>query len=355
MPSRNPTDLAGFRMTAEWEPHAATWLAWPHNRRDWPGRFAPIHWVYVEIVRHLHRRERVELIVESERAGQRARKMLEQAGVDLSQVGIHCFPTDRSWLRDSGPIFVTNGSKLAATHWGFTAWAKYSNWRKDASVGRKIAEAAKVRVVEPAIAGRRVVLEGGAIDVNGCGTLMTTEQCLLGAEQQRNAGVSREWWEDVFARFLGIRKVLWLGQGIAGDDTHGHIDDLARFVGPRTVATIVEADRNDVNYQPLQANLKRLRSMTGQDGRPLEIIELPTPRPLIFKDNRMPASYANFYIANGLVLVPTFNDPSDRIALDRLANAFPGREVVGIHCSDLVWGFGTLHCSTQQQPAIPRS
>jgi agmatine deiminase len=344
-----PRDL-GFRMPAEWEPHAATWLAWPRNPRDWPGKFAAIPWVYGDIVRHLHRRERVRLVVEDAPHERRARRVLEKIGVDFAQLDFFRFPTDRSWLRDSGPLFVTNQKEVAATCWRFNAWAKYGNWRKDVKIPCRIARAAKVRIWEPRLNGRPIVLEGGSIDVNGQGTMLTTEECLLSDEQQRNPGLTREQLEQLFAGYLGVRKVLWLGKGIAGDDTHGHVDDLARFAGPRTVVTVVESDRNDENYTPLQENLRRLKSMTGQDGRPLEIVELPMPRPLYFQNQRLPASYANFYIANGLVLVPTFHDPNDRLALNTLAKVFPDREIIGIHSVDYVWGFGTLHCSTQQEP-----
>jgi agmatine deiminase len=340
----------GFRMPAEWEPHEATWLAWPRNPRDWPGKFAAIPWVYGDIVRHLHRRERVRIVVEDASHERRARRVLEKVGVEMAQIEFFRFATDRSWLRDSGAIFVRNETEVAATCWRFNAWAKYDNWRKDVKIPGKIARAANVRIWEPRLAGRPIVLEGGSIDVNGQGTLLTTEECLLGDEQQRNPGVTREQLEGIFADYLGIRKVLWLGKGIVGDDTHGHIDDLARFVGPRTVVTVVEPDRNDENYEPLQDNVRRLLSMTDQNSRPLEIVELPMPRPLYFQKTRLPASYANFYIANDLVLAPTFNDPNDRLALNTLAKVFPDREVIGIHSVDYAWGFGTLHCSTQQEP-----
>jgi agmatine deiminase len=244
---------------------------------------------------------------------------------------------------------------LLATAWGFNAWAKYPNWRNDATIAPKVAHALGIPVVRPCIelAGkcRRVVLEGGSIDVNGAGTLLTTEECLLSPVQQRNPRVSREQLENIFAQYLGIRKVLWLGSGIAGDDTHGHVDDLARFVGPQTVVAAVEQDPADPNYQPLQDNLRRLRSMSDQDGRPLRVVELPMPGPVVFQGRRLPASYANFYIANGLVLAPTFNDKNDRAALNLLAELFPDRDVVGIYCGDLIWGFGAIHCMTQQQPA----
>jgi agmatine deiminase len=340
-----------IRLPAEWEPHEATWLAWPHNPRDWPGKFAALHWVYTEIVRHLSRHEPVHILVEDERWEQRVSAMLAKVGIDESRVSfLHC-PTDRSWLRDSGPIFVRQGQVLVATCWRFNAWAKYANWRKDQHVAMCIARAAQVESRQPQWAKGHVVLEGGAIDTNGQGCLLTTEECLLGDVQQRNPGMTREHWEQLFAEYLGVRKVLWLGQGIVGDDTHGHVDDLARFVGPRRVVVVVESAPSDENYAPLQANLACLRAMTDQDGRPLEVIELPMPRPVRFNGLRLPASYANFYIANGLVLVPTFNDPHDRIALSTLAELFPDREVIGIHSVDYVWGFGTLHCSTQQQPA----
>jgi agmatine deiminase len=341
-------------MPAEWEPHAATWLAWPHNPRDWPGKFSAIPWVYGEIVRHLHVHERVRLIVEDLQHERRARRVLRSVGVDLAQIDFFRFRTDRSWLRDSAPLFVRNESEIAATCWRFNAWAKYDNWKRDAKVPGRIAQALRLRYWEPQLDGRRIVLEGGSIDVNGQGALLTTEECLLSAgRQQRNPGLSREQIEQVLRDYLGIRKVLWLGNGIAGDDTHGHIDDLTRFVSPRTVVTVVETDREDINYQPLQENLRRLGSMTDQDGRQLDVVELPMPRPLYFQGTRLPASYANFYIANKIVLVPMFNDANDRLALSTLAAVFPGREVIGIHSVDLAWGFGTLHCATQQEPALP--
>ncbi|HEY8504963.1 MAG TPA: agmatine deiminase family protein [Gemmataceae bacterium] len=341
-----------YRMPAEWEPHAATWIAWPHQRSDWPGKLGPVPWVYCEIVRHLHRHEPVNVLVNDEAAGTRVRKMLARCGVDLSRVRLWPIPTDRSWVRDYGPTFVLGPTgQKALLDWRFNAWAKYPNWHRDDAVPGRIARALKLPVRQPKHRGKRVVLEGGAIDVNGAGLMLTTEECLLGDVQQRNPGFTRADYEQVFAEYLGVRKTLWLGRGIAGDDTHGHIDDLARFVGPRTVVTAVEDDPSDVNYVPLQENLERLRGMTDLDGGRLEVVPLPMPAPLTFAGQRLPASYANFYIADGLVLVPTFNDPKDRVALGTLAELFPGREVVGIHSVDLVWGLGTLHCLTQQEPA----
>jgi agmatine deiminase len=334
-------------MPAEWEPHEATWLAWPHEISDWPGKFAPIPWVYGEIVRRLSRIERVRILLPRRDETDRVRRVLVKSGVNMAAVHFHVCPTDRSWIRDFGPIFVKNTrNEVLITNWRFNGWAKYDNWRRDNAVPALIARRMRMRQVEPGL-----VLEGGSIDVNGKGALLTTEQCLLSPIQARNPGLSRERIERVFARYLGIRKVLWLKNGIAGDDTHGHIDDLARFVNPTTVVTVVESDKRQPNYEPLRENLRLLRCMKDQRGRSLNVVTLPMPSPVFFDRQRLPASYANFYIANRTVLVPTFNDPNDRLALDTLARLFPHREVVGIHSRDLVLGLGTLHCMTQQQPA----
>jgi agmatine deiminase len=345
-------------MPAEWEPHHATWIAWPHNREDWPGKFTPIPWVYAEIVRHLHEGERVCILVQDGRLRSRAQNVLRRVGVDLDQIDFFPFPTDRVWSRDFGPIFVKRQregrSELAITNWKFNGWAKYSNWKRDNAIPAKVAQALTLKQWEPHCkvekTTHRVVLEGGSIDVNGKGTLITTEECLLSPVQARNPKLSRKDMEAVFADFLGIRKVLWLQNGIAGDDTHGHVDDLARFVNPTTVVVAQETDTHDVNYRPLRKNMELLKSMTDQDGKSLEVIPLPMPRPLWFQGQRLPASYANFYIGNSAVLVPTFNDRHDREALSVLARLFPDRAVIGIHSVDLVWGLGTLHCLSQQQP-----
>jgi agmatine deiminase len=341
-----------LRMPAEWELHAATWLAWPHYKGDWPGKFEPIPWVYAEIIRHLARHERVELIVNDSSSEKRARKTLGLANALSDNIRFHRWPTDRVWTRDSGCSFVVGGAKLAAIKWRFNGWAKYPNWKRDEKIGSLMAKAAEANEVRPAFGKQRMVLEGGSIDVNGQGTLLTTEECLLSKVQQRNPAMKRKDYEKLFADHLGIRKVIWLGSGIAGDDTHGHVDDITRFVAPDTVVTAVESDPEDANYEPLRENIRRLREATNQDGRSLSIIELPMPSPVIFEGRRLPASYGNFYIANGLVLVPVFNDPNDRVALDILADLFPDREVIGIYSGDLIWGFGAMHCMTQQQPAL---
>ncbi|MGA8429624.1 MAG: agmatine deiminase family protein [Candidatus Sulfotelmatobacter sp.] len=339
-----------YRMPAEWEPHAATWLAWPHYEGDWPGKFEPIPWVYAEIVRNLARQERVELIVNDALSERRARKVLQRADVQLSNVSFHRWLTNRVWMRDSGCIFVKHGKSLAGVKWRFNAWAKYSNSKLDEKIGSLMAAVCGAAEVRPMFAGKRVVLEGGSIDVNGCGTLLTTEECLLSKVQQRNLGMNREAYAKIFTESLGATNVIWLGNGISGDDTHGHVDDLSRFISPDTVATVVEPNARDANYKPLRDNLRRLRAAHDQAGKRLNVVELPMPRPVIFEGRRLPASYANFYIANGIVLVPVFNDPNDYVALNTLAELFPSREIVPIYSGDLVWGLGTMHCMTQQQP-----
>ena len=347
----------GYRMPAEWEPHEATWLAWPHNPDDWPGKFQAIPWLYAEIVRLLAARERVRLLVEDAKAEQRVRGILERAGANLDRVSFHAWPTNRSWTRDFGPIFVRNAEgKVGLTNWRFNAWAKYSDWKLDDKVPGRISKLLGLPEWQPTIKlndGRehRVVLEGGSIDVNGAGILLTTEECQLSEVQQRNPGVSRVQLEQAFHDFLGIDQTLWLNCGIAGDDTHGHIDDIARFVGPTTIIAAVEPNASDPNHAPLAENLSRLKAARTLSGKQFDIVELPMPRPVVFRGQRLPASYANFYIANELVLVPTFHDPNDRVAMNTLAKVFPDRQVIGIHSVDLVWGLGTLHCMTQQQPA----
>ncbi len=341
-----------YRMPAEWAPHAATWIAWPHNAEDWPGKFQPIPWVYAEIVRHLSRVEDVNILVNDLAAEKRATLFLRRGGANLARLHFRHWPTDRVWLRDSGPIFVKNPEgELAITNWRFNAWAKYENWRRDDQIPQHVAKLYAMPEFRPEVNDQRLVLEGGSIDTNGAGILLTTEECLLSEVQQRNPGVSREQLEAAFAEYLGIEKVLWMHRGCAGDDTHGHIDDVTRFVGENTILTAVERNTKDENHLPLAENLDRLKSARNLRGEPFEIRELPMPNPVVFDGQRLPASYANFYIANELVLVPTFNDCHDRLALNTIAECFPEREVIGIHAVDLVWGLGTLHCMTQQEPA----
>ncbi|HXX94798.1 MAG TPA: agmatine deiminase family protein [Planctomycetota bacterium] len=333
-------------MPAEWTPHRATWIAWPHHKADWPGRFEPIPWVTGEMVRILSRYERVSILIQDGSVEEEARGVLQKIGIDRKKFEFHRIPTDRVWTRDSGPIFVRHPSgKRMATHWKFNGWAKYPNHKKDDQVAERVAQALKLPEYRVTADGKDVVMEGGAIDVDGEGSLLCTEECLLSKVQERNPGLGRPGIERVFHDVLGIRKVVWLGKGIAGDDTHGHVDDLARFFAPGRVLLCEEPNPKDENHRRLRENRERLKAAG------LEVVPLPMPHPIVFDGMRVPASYANFYIANGQVLVPTFNDPKDRLALGRIADCFPGREVVGIHCVDFVWGLGTLHCATQQEPA----
>jgi agmatine deiminase len=361
MPKKIAADFPaalGYRMPAEWEPQRATWLAWPHNRTDWPGKFEPIPYVYAEIVRHLARAARVELIVNDTVSEARARTILTHANVLPvldERIGFHHWPTNRGWLRDSGPIFVKDKRKrVAVTNWKFNAWAKYKNSQLDNTLPEKVADIRNCKefeaTVEVAGGARQMVLEGGSIDVNGRGLLLTTEECLLSNEQQRNPGMTRAEIETTLGRMLGVKKVLWLESGIVGDDTHGHVDDIARFVGPRTVLAATEADPSDANHPILKENFKRLKKMRDSTGKALEVIPLPMPAPVVFKGQRVPASYANFYISNRTVLVPTFNDPNDLKALNIIQHAMPKHSIVPIYCGDLIWGLGAIHCMTQQEP-----
>ncbi|HTR19354.1 MAG TPA: agmatine deiminase family protein [Gemmatimonadales bacterium] len=343
-------------MPAEWERHRATWIGWPHNKSDWPGKFTPIPWVYGEITRKLAAGETVRVLVNSPAHERAARRVLGKTGADLGQVQFLRLTTNRGWTRDFGPIFVRGGRELAIARFRFSAWAKYPDWKRDDAIPELAAKRLKLKLFPVVHAGRGVVLEGGSIDVNGRGSVLTTEECLLDQRvQTRNPGMSRGEVETMLQSALGATNVLWLGKGIVGDDTHGHVDDLCRFVGPSTVVLCRERDPKDVNYRPLEENRERLQGMRTEDGARLEVVDLPSPAPLYFENRRLPASYANFYIANAAVLVPTFNDPNDRIALGVLGELFRDRPVVGIHAVDLVWGLGTLHCLTQQEPALEHS
>ena len=340
----------GFRFPAEWEKHEATWIGWPHHTADWPGKFAAIPWVFGEIVRHLVRGEKVRLLVQSAAHEKRARDILDRIGTG-GDVEFFRIPTDRAWTRDSGPLFLKQDNELAIAGFHFNGWAKYRNCKLDAIVARQVSAALGCRFFPAAVAGKNFVLEGGAIDGNGRGTLVTTEECLLDQHvQPRNPGLARDAIEDVLREYLGVSNVFWLGRGIAGDDTHGHVDDVCRFVNPRTMVLCRESNQRDANYGVLAENWERVQGMRLEDGSKVEVVPLPMPAPVHFDGQRLPASYANFYIANSAVLVPTFNDPNDRMALGTLAELITDRPVIGIHSLDLVWGLGTLHCLTQQQP-----
>jgi agmatine deiminase len=346
----------GFSMPAEWEPHEATWLGWPHNPTDWPGKLDAVRWVYGEMVRKITAGEAVRLLVDSTAEGKRACRYLSRAGVDPQQVEYVVHPTDRGWMRDSGPIFVRRLEKgkaeTAIVHFHFNSWAKYKDWKKDRRVPEIASKKFRKRLFRASRDGRPFVLEGGGIDVNGRGTLLTTEECYLDPEiQVRNPGMGRSEFEATLKEYLGVSNVFWLGGGVVGDDTHGHVDDICRFVNATTVVLIKEENAADINYRPLAENWERIQDLRLEDGSKPEVVPLPMPEPLFFEGYRLPASYANFYISNAAVIVPTFNDPNDRRALGILGDLFPDRTVVGIHAVDLVLGYGTLHCLTQQQPA----
>lgn len=337
----------GYRMPAEWEPHEATWLAWPHNEASWPGKIEPVPHVYAEIVRALMPHEKVRLCVPDEQRRAEAERILRAASAWGPNVELHVIPTNDSWARDHGPIFVTDGRELRFVKWEYNAWGgKYPPFDLDNAVPLHVAERLGFDYWRPGI-----VMEGGSIDVNGCGTLITTEACLL--NPNRNPHLSKAQIEKYLCDYLGVRHILWLGDGIVGDDTDGHVDDLTRFVDAQTVVTVVEADPADENYEVLQDNLRRLHRMRDQDGRPLRVVELPMPDPVVHEDRRLPASYANFLIANGVVLLPTYRCPNDRLAAEIMQGLFPDRKVVSIDCTDLVWGLGAIHCISQQQPRRP--
>ena len=351
---RLPASL-GFQMPAEWQKHEATWLAWPHNLNDWPGKIEAVEWAYGEMVRKIAEGEIVRLLVNSGRQKNRACRMLDKVGVDLARVEILNVPTNRGWMRDSGPIFVKRRARgkneIAIVHFHFNAWARYPDWERDYAIPARVIRRLNVRLFHARSGGCDFVLEGGSIDVNGRGTLITTEECLLDSKTQvRNPGLTREEIEAALKEYLGVTHVLWLGKGIAGDDTHGHVDDICRFVNSTTVVLAQECKRRDVNFKPLAENRERLQGMRLENGSKVENVFLPMPAPLFFDKRRLPASYANFYISNAAVLVPTFNDPNDREALGILSELFTDRPVVGIHAVDLVLGNGALHCLTQQQP-----
>ena len=341
------------RFPAEWEPHTATWIAWPHYQPDWPGKFEPIPWVFAEIVRVLAHTEQVEILCHDETVREDAEACLAAHHV-RGAVRLHVKSSDRVWLRDSAPTGVVGSDgMLEWCDWGFNAWAKYDNFALDATIGAFVAGVTGYARRIPMRPDRAapVILEGGGIETDGLGTIMVTEEWLLSGVQDRNPGMGRADYEKIFAEELGCPTTIWLGEGCVGDDTHGHVDDIARWVAPGVVVLAHEEDPLDENHARSRDNLRRLRVARDARGEPLRVVTLPYPRAVMMDGQRLPASYANFYIANGAVLVPTFNDANDRVALDTIASLVPGRSVIGIHAVDLVWGLGAVHCLTQQQPA----
>ena len=343
--------MNNYKLLPEWSNHEATWIGWPYNKSDWPGKFATIPFVYAEIVKYISREEKVRILVQSKEHKLKAEKVLSDAHVDLVNVEFFIKKTNRGWLRDSGPMFMTDGNEILALDFKFNAWAKYDDYKLDDYVPSFISKKFNLRRINPEHNKEQVVLEGGAIDHNGKGTLITTEECLLDEKIQiRNPGFTKQDYFEVFKKYFGINNVIWLGKGIIGDDTHGHVDDLCRFVNENTVVLVEEKKSNDENYNLLKENKERMQNIKLPNGEELNVVTLPMPSPVIFKGQRLPASYANFYISNYAVLVPTFNDPNDNIALGILSDLFPDRKVIGIHSTDLVWGLGTIHCLTKEQP-----
>ena len=351
--TQSPAEL-GYSMPAEWETHEATWLGWPHNASDWPDKLDTIRWVYGEMVRKISQGELVRILVRSKAEAKFAGSYLKRAGCDLKQVEFVVHPTNRGWTRDSGPIHVKRNTKseTAIVHFHFNAWAKYKNWQLDTKVPETAAKLLKKPLFDAQFHGREFIIEGGGIEVNGRGTLLTTEECYQHPKiQVRNPGLTKADYDATFKKYLGVKNVQWLAAGPVGDDTHGHIDDICRFTDRKTLVLIKETNKRDINCKPLAENWERVPDLRLEDGSKPEVVPLPMPAPLHYKNWRLPASYANFYISNACVIVPTFNDANDRKALGILGELFRDRPVVGIHAVDLVLGFGSLHCLTQQEPA----
>jgi len=337
-----------LRMPAEWEEQKSTWIAWPHNKKDWPNKFDFIPEIFAEIISHISKGQKVNILIENNVLKKRAILILKNFKVNFSNIRFSLCKTDRAWLRDSFPIFVKNKNKKILLNWKFNSWAKYKNFKKDNSIINKVKKVLKLQSISPVFNRRKVVLEGGAIDVNGKGTLITTEECLLSKIQQRNSGFKKHDYEKIFFNYFGIRKIIWLKRGIVGDDTHGHIDDLARFVSENTIFLAYERNKKDVNYKILRNNFRILKKL--DDFKKLKIIKIPMPKAKYIEGTRVPASYLNFYIANKVILVPTFNDKKDKLVLKMFRKYFKNRKVVPIDCSILIWGFGAIHCMTQQEP-----
>ncbi|MFY9242586.1 MAG: agmatine deiminase family protein [Polaribacter sp.] len=339
------------RFPAEWEKQEGILLCFPHNGNDWPGKYEAIQWAFVDFIKKISTYEKVFLVVASQNLETKVSGMLSLAHVDLSKIAFIRQKTNRSWMRDSGPIIVKNNGQNEALNFNFNGWAKYKNYQQDKLVPETVSKFLKIPLTQVMYKGKPVVLEGGALEVNGKGTLLTTEECLLDPKiQVRNKNYTKADYEAIFKEYFGVTNVIWLKDGIIGDDTHGHIDDLCRFTNENTIVTVVENDENSPNYKPLQENLTILENAVLEDGKSPRIISLPMPKKIEFDGVNLPASYANFLILNKYVLVPTFNDVNDSLALNSLAKCFPNREVIGISAIDLIWGFGTLHCLSQQIP-----
>ena len=343
------SNAENLRMPAEWEKQKSTWIAWPHNNKDWPNKFDLIPETFAKIIFHISKDQIVNILVENNILKKRAILILRNFKVNFSNIKFKFCKTDRVWLRDSFPIFVKNNqNEKILINWKFNSWAKYYNFNKDNSIIYKIKKILNLRVISPRLYKKEIVLEGGAIDVNGKGALITTEECLLSKVQQRNPGLKKKDYEKIFLNYLGAKKIIWLKKGIVGDDTHGHIDDLARFVSENKIFLAHESNKKDLNYKTLRNNFKIIKKLNI--SKKLKVIKMPMPKAKYIEGTRVPASYLNFYIANKIVLVPTYNDENDKFALKIFKKHFKNRKIIPIDCSTLIWGLGAIHCMTQQEP-----
>ena len=347
-----------FRMPAEWEPQKSVWISWPHNKNDWPGMFEKIPNVVGKIIKYLANHQRIDLLVNTNKIMYEARKKLKRTGCKLSNIKFHKIKTDRLWLRDSGPIFLINKKtrKKIMLNFKFTAWSKYKNFRNDNKINYQISKYLNIKSILPKKINskkfEKVVMEGGAFDTNGSGSILLTKECLLSSKQERNKGFKKSDYESLFSKYLNTKNFIWLNKGIVGDDTHGHIDDIARFVSKTTIMIADENNKSDKNYKSLKENIKIVRKSYDENGKKFKIIKIPMPSPIFIQKTRVPASYLNFFISNKTVLVPIFNVKEDKKVLKIFRKFFTKRKVIAVDCSDLIWGFGAIHCMTQQEPII---
>ncbi len=347
-----------FRMPAEWEPQKSVWISWPHNKNDWPGMFEKIPNVVGKIIKYLANHQRIDLLVNTNKIMYEARKKLKRTGCKLSNIKFHKIKTDRLWLRDSGPIFLINKKtrKKIMLNFKFTAWSKYKNFRNDNKINYQISKYLNIKSILPKKINskkfEKVVMEGGAFDTNGSGSILLTKECLLSSKQERNKGFRKSDYESLFSNYLNTKNFIWLNKGIVGDDTHGHVDDIARFVSKTTIMIADENNKSEKNYKSLKENIKILRKSYDENGKKFKIIKIPMPSPIFIQKTRVPASYLNFFISNKTVLVPIFNVKEDKKVLKIFRKFFTKRKVIAVDCSDLIWGFGAIHCMTQQEPII---
>ena len=348
--------LKAFRMPAEWEPQKSVWIAWPYNKNDWPDLYHLIPEVIIKIVSKISEKQKVNLIIHKKI--KIIKKLLKKGKCKLSNINFYKIKTDRIWLRDSGPIFIINKKlkEKLILNFGFNGWAKYRNYKNDNKINDKISKFTNIKNIKPSIkiknALRKIIMEGGAFDVNGSGSILITEECLLGKKQERNKNFKKKDYENLFNKYLNITNFIWLKKGIIGDDTHGHVDDITRFVSHDTIMTAVENNRNDKNYKILLQNLKILKKSKNENGKKFKIIKVPMPSALFINKIRVPASYMNFYICNNKVLVPIFKVKEDKKVIRIFKNYFKNKKIEQIDCSNLIWGFGAIHCMTQQEPKI---